>query len=385
MSIIIRGNDVVPPPSYNIPCDTVSNVSLIQNETVGTILTINFTTPGNVVLEGATLAEPSSVVIIIGYDAPTSPNDNTNIYKTLSYTVTANTSYSKSINIEMNKTYYVRFFVYTKENAINADSSSIYSINTQLYDPIFGNNSWEKIKKAIDTNKIPSTWNIGDEKEIDVLYDNRTLHITLQIWDFENEGFGTIRDITSNGLSYYIDEHPAMVLGTKDIYVYSYGNEEGGSLYGGFPAMVDLRRTLAEIYNALPSDLKSIMRSTLVRYNYKDYSTSGDNWTTDWYASIYNGDASDFGLFSPSLKELNTGIPYGQNDSLCDIFGVEFPIFTDSNSRKKVNATGNSRRSMYWTRSVGSALRTAYIIDNNGDAGLERGSEYFGIVFFLCL
>lgn len=383
MSIIIRGNDVVPPPSYNIPCDTVSNVSLIQNETVGTILTINFTTPGNVVLEGATLAEPSSVVIIIGYDAPTSPNDNTNIYKTLSYTVTANTSYSKDINIEMNKTYYVRFFVYTKENAINADSSSIYSINTQLYDPIFGNNSWEKIKKAIDTNKIPSTWNIGDEKEIEVIYKFNTLNITLQIWDFKNEGIGKIKSISDNSLSYDPNIHPKMVLGTKDIYLYSYGNDEGGSVYEGFYNMKDLRETLTGLYIALPSDLKSIMRSSLVKYNYRggyDY-----EWTTGWYTFNFTGDASNFGLFPPSLRELNTESPYDWEESLCDTFGEQFPIFTDDNSRKKVNATRYNNKSVYWTRSVGTNLGSVYTIDNNGYADIGSSGAEFGIVFFLCL
>lgn len=38
----------------------------------------------------------------------------------------------------------------------------------QLYDPVFANNSWDEIIEAAETGKIPSTWNIGDEQELDL-------------------------------------------------------------------------------------------------------------------------------------------------------------------------------------------------------------------------
>ena len=60
-------------------------------------------------------------------------------------------------------------------------------------DPVFGNNSWEVINLASTTNTIPSTWHVGDIKDI-TLTTGET--ITMQIYGFNHD------DLTSGGKAY---------------------------------------------------------------------------------------------------------------------------------------------------------------------------------------
>lgn len=46
------------------------------------------------------------------------------------------------------------------------------------YDPVFANNSWASIKNACQNNRIPSTWQVGDTKEL-LGKDGNTYHIRL--------------------------------------------------------------------------------------------------------------------------------------------------------------------------------------------------------------
>ena len=89
-------------------------------------------------------------------------------------------------------------------------------------------------------------------------------------------------------------------------------------------------------------------------------------------------------MFIPSLKELNTSSSYSiDNDSYCDEFGEQFPIFTNNKSR--IKNTYNVMYDDYWTRSVSKNLGGVYIIDRNGESDIDSIDSNNGIIFFFCI
>lgn len=57
-------------------------------------------------------------------------------------------------------------------------------------DPVFANNTWEKIVEACQTGNVPSTWNVGDSKTMTIGGSNYTIDIIGKNHDDYSDGSG---------------------------------------------------------------------------------------------------------------------------------------------------------------------------------------------------
>ena len=79
----------------------------------------------------------------------------------------------------------------TTTQNILIEAIGLYEIAMSYIDPVFANNSWDKIIKACQTNKVPDTWNVGDQK--DMVINNSTCPIIIidKNHDTYTDGGGT--------------------------------------------------------------------------------------------------------------------------------------------------------------------------------------------------
>ena len=75
--------------------------------------------------------------------------------------------------------YTVRGTLGTNTKSVDAviDTVAQYELLIKYIDPVFANNTWEMIIEACQTNEVPSTWSVGDQKEI--LFNGSTFHVDI--------------------------------------------------------------------------------------------------------------------------------------------------------------------------------------------------------------
>ena len=242
-------------------------------------------------------------------------------------------------------------WLYLDENTPNDVQETYFAGNIDVVgefipkvNPVsFSTDSWETIITAVKENNI-GKYNVGDTKTIDMgTYGTHTLRIA---------NTSTPSECSTSGFS---QTACGFVLEFADIITTHKMNDTNTNV-GGWPATSMRTFVNNDIYNAIPSELKSAIIDTTVVSGHG--STSGEeNFTSidKLYISAPKEIWSDWSDEYDSAKDLTRTLDYYKNK------GVTMSNYSDA---IKKNGTSDS---IWWLRSSCSSSATSYIIVfNNG-------------------
>ena len=252
-------------------------------------------------------------------------------------------------------------FSATISGAVNSKSVTIDTQRVQYLSLLPLNDlSWAQIDKLGTAGVLGEVFALGDTKDVTV---SGIGTMTLQIADFDHDYLsGTT---TAN--------KAAVTFLCKNLLYQTYQMNSSDTNNGGFPSS-SLFSTLNSIYNALPYDLRAVIKMT-----YKWYGT-GNNST--------NGRWSGHKLWLPLAYEMfgsNESAPAGEQTTGN---ARQYPIFTDNASRIKKMSNGAGSANSYWLASPYAQNSAGFcsVLSNGSANGYSVGASYdYGVCFGLCV
>lgn len=237
------------------------------------------------------------------------------------------------------------------------------AITIKLFNPIFANNSWERIIEACQSGDAKTLWSIGDEKTVTIGEEE----YTLQILGFDHYSLSSsdtkYGDSNYNGGS----NKAALCLGLKDTLntTYAYSNSTYSENWHNSTLYGVLNNT---IMPTMPSEIVSGIRlvSVLTYSSGKEYSTNDK-------------------IIVPSSFEI-LGKTSTARAKYANKEGTQYAYYLAGNSAiKKHNETAN----VYWTRSMhySDDWRTSmcYITADGTNTGSKSGATSYPVSFVINL
>ena len=209
---------------------------------------------------------------------------------------------------------------------------------------------WDTIAAISESGQASNVWNIGDEKDITV--GNET--ITLQIYDFNHD------DLSTSGKA-------GITFGLKNLMASTKAMNSSNTNSGGFTGSAMYTWLQGDLYNSLPSDLKSVIKEV------KKKTSAGSQSTT------INTNSMKIFLFSEA--ECFGATTYSVSGE-----GTQYPIFTDAASRIKKLSNGSGSAYSWWERSPSTSNSTSFCAaGNDGSADSGSASSTRGVCFGFCI
>lgn len=219
--------------------------------------------------------------------------------------------------------------------------------------------SWAQINALGTAGVLGKMFALGDTKDVTL---SGIGTMTLQIADFDHDYLSGATTANKAAVTFLC----------KNLLYQTYQMSSSDTNNGGFPSS-PLRSTLdGSIYNALPSDLKAVIKTA-----YKWYGT-GNNTT--------NGKWSGHKLWLPLTFEMFGESSYSPATERTTGNARQYPIFTDNASRiKKMNNGGDSAQ-WYWLASPYASSSTNFCsVSSGGSSGGDYASNSAGVCFGLCV
>ena len=234
-----------------------------------------------------------------------------------------------------------QYFTKTGGNGTEYTSTSTITDDVMLYNSTFEYDTWSEIVANVKANKI-SQYNVGDTKSVNLgTYGTHTLRIA---------NTSTPSECSTTGFS---QTACGFVLEFADI-ITTYEMNDTDTNVGGWPASSMYDFVNYDIYNSLPSDLKSTIIDTTVVSSHG--STNGENFTSidklyllslkevysDWSTNSYSS--------YDSAKDLTRTLDYYINKNVTSS--------DDSETIKKYKTTD----SWWWLREAHSNYDHSFFI-----------------------
>ena len=219
--------------------------------------------------------------------------------------------------------------------------------------------SWDTIATVAELGVASNYYNIGDVKTIGL---NGIGDMTLQIADFNHDYLSASTTSKTAGIT----------LITKNLLYQVYKINNGTTNVGGFPdsQLYDVLSTT--IYNALPADLRNVVKAI-----YKWYGTGNDTSNGQWFGSK---------IWIPLEYEVFGSSTYAPTQEQSTGNARKYPIFTDDASRIKKMNNGNSSTTWWWLGSPNRNSDFAFVdVRNNGMVGSNGSTGESGVAFGLCI
>lgn len=219
--------------------------------------------------------------------------------------------------------------------------------------------SWVQINTLGAAGVLGKIFSLGDTKDVTL---SGIGTMTLQIADFDHDYLsGTT---TAN--------KAAVTFLCKNLLYKTYQMNSSETNNGGFPSS-SLRSTLdGSIYNALPSDLKAVIKTA-----YKWYGT-GNNTT--------NGKWSGHKLWLPLTFEMFGESRYSPTTEHTTGNARQYPIFTNNASRSKKMNNGGGSAQWYWLASPDATNAADFCsVIGGGSSNTSTASSSNGVCFGLCV
>lgn len=220
--------------------------------------------------------------------------------------------------------------------------------------------SWAQIDTLGTAGVLGKIFALGDTKDVTL---SGIGTMTLQIADFDHDYLSGATTANKAAVTFLC----------KNLLYQTYQMNSSGTNNGGFPSS-SLRSTLnGSIYNALPSDLKAVIKTA-----YKWYGT-GNNTT--------NGKWSGYKLWLPLTFEMFGESNYSPATERTTGNARQYPIFTDNASRIKKMNNGDGSTQWYWLASPLATYATGFcIVNGDGSSSYDRSASYSsGVCFGLCV
>ena len=242
-----------------------------------------------------------------------------------------------------------------KTKTVTIDTQSIRYVSLATLNDL----SWAKIDTLGTAGMLGKVFALGDTKDVTL---SGIGTMTLQIADFDHDYLSGATTANKAAVTFLC----------KNLLYQTYQMNSGDTNNGGFPSS-SLRSTLnGSIYNALPSDLKAVIKTA-----YKWYGT-GNNTT--------NGKWSGHKLWLPLTFEMFGESSYSPATERTTGNARQYPIFTDNASRiKKMNNGGGSAQ-WYWLASPSASDSANFCrVGSDGGSYYHIASDSFGVCFGLCV
>ena len=219
--------------------------------------------------------------------------------------------------------------------------------------------SWAQIDTLGAAGVLGKIFALGDTKDVTL---SGIGTMTLQIADFDH-------DYLSGATT---AKKAAVTFLCKNLLYQTYQMNSSDTNSGGFPSSALCSTLNGSIYNSLPSDLKSVIKTA-----YKWYGT-GNNKT--------NGKWSGHKLWLPLTFEMFGESSYSPSTERTKGNARQYPIFTDNASRiKKMNNGGGSAQ-WYWLASPSASNSAGFcFVYGGGSSNTSNASVSFGVCFGLCV
>lgn len=219
--------------------------------------------------------------------------------------------------------------------------------------------SWAQIDTLGAAGVLGKIFALGDTKDVTL---SGIGIMTLQIADFDH-------DYLSGATT---AKKAAVTFLCKNLLYQTYQMNSSDTNNGGFPSSSLCSTLNGSIYNALPSDLKAVIKTA-----YKWYGT-GNNTT--------NGKWSGHKLWLPLTFETFGESSYSPATERTTGNARQYPIFTGNASRiKKMNNGGGSAQ-WYWLASPNAALVADFCgVTSDGSSNNYTASHSNGVCFGLCV
>lgn len=221
--------------------------------------------------------------------------------------------------------------------------------------------NWTQIDTLGAAGVLGEMFALGDTKDVTL---SGIGTMTLQIADFDHDYLsGTT---TAN--------KAAVTFLCKNLLYQPYQMNSIDTNNGGFPSS-SLRNTLySSIYDAMPNDLKVVIKSAYKWYGTGNNTTNG-RWSGQklWFPLTYEVFGSNG---SAPAEEQTTGN------------ARQYPIFTNNDSRIKKMANGAGSANPYWLASPYAKNSTGFcsvLSDGSANASSVGASYNYGVCFGLCV
>lgn len=242
-----------------------------------------------------------------------------------------------------------------RTKTVTIDTQSIRYVSLSALNDL----SWAGIDTLGAAGVLGKIFALGDTKDVTL---SGIGTMTLQIADFDHDYLsGTT---TAN--------KAAVTFLCKNLLYQTYNMNSRDTNNGGFPSSSLCSTLNGSIYNALPSDLKAVIKTA-----YKWYGT-GNNTT--------NGKWSGHKLWLPLTFEMFGESSYSPATEHTTGNARRYPIFTNNASRiKKMNNGGGSAQ-WYWLASPRATNATDFCSVNSGGSSNDGDASYSGgVCFGLCV
>lgn len=245
-------------------------------------------------------------------------------------------------DVVVGKTYYYGIFPYTDQEVYNNSAENIAKVLVTTVNPVFSEATWDEVVLACQSRDVPETWNIGDEKDIQ-LTGTYAQVITMQIW---GKNLDDCMDGTKAPLTF----------GMKNLMANNFKMDNDGFCASGYQSTDFRKSIIPQILQGFPEQIQNAMR------NIKVLSSKG--------SSVYTTEEK---LTIPSIT--NVGLGQISTDH-------QYPIFTDNSSRVK-KASNGTRTAKYYLSRTFIDEETMEGIGEKGDRG--NGSPKFRNDQYVCL
>ena len=253
----------------------------------------------------------------------------------------------------------------------------------EVLDPVFDNNSWNAIKKAVNSGTASSLWKVGDRKAV-------TLNGTVGNKSFSNTttycyilGFDHNASIESNGAHALHIGFGASALSGGAYIAYCDNQYSSGVSNTGYFSMnssmtnnggwnsCQMKSTICPAFkNALPAELKNNIRA-VTKWQNNGNSTSGQSSSNEIWL------LSEMEIFGSATQS-----NYTANQLQYDFYkGV---TGWSAAPKIKYKDTSTSEVVSWWERSARSSNSSVFCIVNQS-GGAVGGSAAFSLGFAPCL
>ena len=254
----------------------------------------------------------------------------------------------------------------------------------EVLDPVFDNNSWNAIKKAVNSGTASSYWKVGDRKAV-------TLNGTVREKSFSNTttycyilGFDHNKNVESGGAHALHIGFGASALNDGAYIAYcdsNYGSSVSTSCFnmntsatnsGGWNSCKMKSPICPAFKNVLPSDLQSNIRA-VTKWQNDGTSTSGQSSSNEiWLLS----EMEIFGS-APNSNYTANQLQYDFYKGIADWSAAPKIKYKDTVTSKAVS---------WWERSANSSNSNLFcIVGTVGGAGSNYANVSFGFAPCLCL
>ncbi len=249
-------------------------------------------------------------------------------------------------------------YVYSTDSSAYPDGSTQGGYYYKWVKPVedFATSTWAEIKAAVQKGigglDLSKCWAVGDTKSV-TLTTGET--IELQIAGFNHDTY-------SDGVT------APVTLVMKNCLNITAPMNSSDTNSGGYPASAMKTYVETNIYDKLPSDLKTIV-APVKKKCYTTYNQASSLSEANYNVWLL----AEAEVFDSVTQTVGSGE------------GTKYPIFTDDTSRSKKR---NGLANIWWLRSARSSHSTVFVLVNYGGSivSISYSSENsFGVVVGLCV